>query len=127
MSKEVEALKRIVNEISNYKLHGLGDENWLGIQDIMQDIDILEKALTPPTADQLCEELEEYFYRCVGKACPCLKYDKDTKKFIYIDNLIGDVYELVTLEKHGYIHFATSLPPRLIKRIAMFYEKEGKE
>ena len=50
MSKELEALKRIVNEISNYKLHGLGDENWLGIQDVMQDIAVIEQAL---------EELEE--------------------------------------------------------------------
>ena len=45
MSKELEALKRIVNEISNYKLHGIGDENWLGIQDILKDIDIIEEAL----------------------------------------------------------------------------------
>jgi len=46
MSKELEALKNIVKEISLYKLHGLGDENWLGIQDVMRDIDVLEQALT---------------------------------------------------------------------------------
>src|SRR5690554_3477446 len=42
MSKEVEALKRITNEINTYKLHGLGDNNWLGFQDVMEDIDIIE-------------------------------------------------------------------------------------
>ncbi len=45
MSKELEALKRVVNEISNYKLHGIGDENWLGIQDILEDIELVEQAL----------------------------------------------------------------------------------
>lgn len=45
MSKELEALKRVVDEISNYKLHGIGEENWLGIQDVIKDIDIIEKGL----------------------------------------------------------------------------------
>lgn len=45
MDKELKALKRIVSEISTYKLHGIGDENWLGIQDVLKDISIIEKEL----------------------------------------------------------------------------------
>ena len=45
MSKALEALKRIINEISNYKLHGIGDGNWLGIQDILKDVELVEQAL----------------------------------------------------------------------------------
>ena len=45
MSKELEALNNIVKEINAYKLHGLGDKNWMGVQDIMQDVSIIEQAL----------------------------------------------------------------------------------
>ena len=43
--KPKEALKRIVNEINIYKLHGIGEENWLGVQDVIKDIGTLEQAL----------------------------------------------------------------------------------
>ena len=81
---------------------------------------LLTSLVTPPTADEVCEELERYFYQCVGKANPYVKYIKDLKQFIYV---IGDEYhEIVVLDKHGYINFMTSLPPYLISIIARFYE-----
>ena len=125
MSKELEALEQI--KASHFQAH-IESEN-IGDFDIWFEeyYNLLRKALTPPTADDICEELEEYFYRCVGKACPCLKYEKDTKKFVYIDGLTEDVYELVTLEKHGYIHFGTSLPPHLVEMIGKFYKGKMKE
>lgn len=45
MSKELKALKRVVSEISIYKLQGIGDENWLGVQDVIKDISTIANAL----------------------------------------------------------------------------------
>jgi hypothetical protein len=63
MIKELEALKNVVNEISNYKLHGIGTENWLGIQDVLKDIDTIEEALTK--LDKLERLLTLMSYHCV--------------------------------------------------------------
>jgi len=116
MSKELEALKNIVNEISNYKLHGLGDENWLGIQDIMQDMIVVEQALTPPTAEQLCEELSKHMNEPVW-------LDERNEIRISTQWLVRKIY--YDGEYKG-LSFLVVLPPRLIKRIAQFYENEVK-
>ena len=77
---------------------------------------------TPPTAEQLCEELGEY----IGEE---VKFD-NVKLFFYYEkytekNLFYYVY--ITLIRDGEkLYFATFLPPRLIKRIAQFYEAEVK-
>ena len=123
MSKELEALKNIVNEISNYKLRGLGDENWLGIQDVMRDIDVLEKALTPPTAEELCEELGEYYE---------VKVMFESNEFYYKDRYSNSNVGIVGLRTKkvkekvvkNCVDFYPELPPTLIKRIAQFYENE---
>ena len=79
----------------------------------------LRDYLTPPTSEEVCEELERYFYQCVGKANPYIKYIKDLKQFVYVD---GDkYYEVVALDKNGYISFKTSLPSYLIELIGRFY------
>ena len=122
MSKELEALKRIVNEISNYKLHGLGDENWLGIQDVLKDIDIIEQALTPPTQEEVCEELGEYYEKTVyytdfyiDKGF-VLQWYKNKKSSRDMKLVLGKKYRLV---------FYRELPPHLITMIGRFYEKES--
>lgn len=124
MSKELEVLKNIVKEISNYKLHGLGDENWLGIQDVMQDIDILEKALTPPTEKEVCEEIGYYFYKCVGWMNVHVEYDKVNKSFIVEHDDKKQTYcELI--ENIQTIQFYTDIPIFIAKHIAQFYESES--
>ena len=81
--------------------------------------ELLRAALTPPTAEEVCEEIERYFYQCVGKANPYIKYIKDLKQFVYVD---GDkYYEVVVLDKNWYISFKTSLPSYLIELIGRFY------
>ena len=49
MSKVLEALRRIETKLTNYLGNGMQDERI-----------ILQKALTPPTADEVCEALNEY-------------------------------------------------------------------
>ena len=123
MSKELEALKNIANEISNYKLHGIGNENWLGIQDVMQDIDILEKALTPPTADEVCKELGEWFGREISFHNNIFYIEEcfNDNEVLHIKyNPIGIFWKI-----NNAYETIIPLPLRLIKRIAMFYEKES--
>ena len=87
--------------------------------DVEVEYELLRKSLTPPTAEEVCEELERYFYQCVGKANPYIKYIKDLKQFVYVDD--DKYYEVVVLDKNGYISFKTSLPSYLIELIGRFY------
>ena len=128
-----ETLKRIVNEINIYKLHGIGEENWLGVQDVIKDIGTLEQALNEleslnksPTAEELCQALSE----CLAKD---VSYSGVTKQFYYtIENtkciiaFITETYGDGLWSINGYLH----LPPHLITLIGRFYEgleKAGKE
>lgn len=133
MSKELEALKNIINEISNYKLHGLGDENWLGIQDVIQDIDTLEKALTPPTEEEVCEALSEYY----GVEVKHNNYEHDDINESFMrdafykvrikEDMDGTKYkvkhDIVAGGKDG-LSFNAWLPAHLITLIGKFYENE---
>ncbi len=90
--------------------------------DYEDDIKTLEKVLTPPTADEVCEELERYFYQCVGKANPYIKYQNDLKKFVYVTEECN--HEVVGLDRHGYIAFQTTFPHYLVSLIVRFYEAQ---
>jgi len=108
MSKELKALKRIVSEISNYKLHGIGDDNWLGIQDVIKDVAILEKALTPPTADEVCEVLSDYLKDKVT-------YD-DKFGFICNEKVI------ISLYPNNVLSFNNNYPAHIHNIVGRFYE-----
>lgn len=82
-------------------------------------INVLRQSLTHPTADEVCMEMEEYFYRCVGKANPYIKYIQEEKKFIYITEEKN--YDVIALDRHGYIAFQTTFPHYLVALIARFY------
>lgn len=57
-----EALRRVVSEIDKYKLYGIGDENWLGIQDVLKDISTIENALKQAQKqDKLLKLYKEYY------------------------------------------------------------------
>lgn len=116
MSKELEALKNIVNEISNYKLHGLGDKNWLGIQDVLKDIDTIEKALTPPTAEEVCNALSEYGIKT-----------GDWEKVWFKDNdFYADEWTLCYVNKNGGLELSSDIDPKSHILLGKFYEKEKK-
>ena len=69
------------------------------------------KSLTPPTEEELCEELSAYM-----------------KEPVWFDNnktiRISTQWLVKKIGKYG-LEFLAVLPPRLIKRIAMFYESES--
>jgi hypothetical protein len=122
MSKELEALERLYfNKNSLEYCDKYTDEHIMNGAEI--DFNLIRKALTPPTADEVCKEVEEYLYKCVGKASPYLKFCDKTKKFIYVDFCDnGKEYDFITITAGGYVNFIPSLPPHLITLIGRFYE-----
>jgi len=113
LSKELEALKRLVSEVNNYKLSGSGDNNWLGFQDVLKDVNTIEKVLTPPTEEEVCDALSEYFGNDM----------KHCEEVIFRQNKF-----IIVFESGGYsnvIDFTRQLleeAPHLITMIGRFYE-----
>ena len=104
MSKELEALESIFNKPFTC------DEEYT----------LLKQALTPPTAEQVCETLSEYMnvevYYKEG-------YYGDS--FLYKDN--DKTKWIVSLYKHKVAWvFELKIPPHLITMIGRFYEGEIK-
>lgn len=96
----------------------------------------VKKALTPPTADELCEELSEYF----GTEVLHNTYEHDDINETFMRDAFYRVRIKKDMDDKPYkvksdivaggsdgITFNAWLPPRLIKRIAQFYENEVKE
>ena len=120
----LQALEGVKKALADHLVRQLDNSNFtkekaLELLECDTELQVIAKALTPPTSEEVCEELERYFYQCVGKANPYIKYIKDLKQFVYVD---GDkYYEVVVLDKNVYISFKTSLPSYLIELIGRFY------
>lgn len=107
MSKELEFFRKI--KASILKQFTLG-----GIYKF-DELNKIEKALTPPTADEVCEALSEYFDRNVYYESGRFLYRKE--EFYNQPFIIAYKYKsgLVELTKNV-------LPPHLITLIGRFYE-----
>ena len=120
----LQALEGVKKALADHLVRQLDNSNFtkekaLELLECDTELQVIAKALTPPTSEEVCEELERYFYQCVGKANPYIKYIKDLKQFVYVD---GDkYYEVVVLDKHGYIAFQTTFPHYLVVLIGRFY------
>lgn len=71
----------------------------------------IKKALTPPTADEVCEALSDYLGETVVYSCGSFYNARETAEACAIGNL-------------GLVYFSTHLPPRLITLIGRFYEAQ---
>ena len=83
------------------------------------DVDMVIKALTPPTEDEVCKALSEYLEREV-------KISKE-KSFYYSQiSHYGEVDEIICgyswEDTHYTIGFEIDLPPHIITMIGKFYE-----
>jgi hypothetical protein len=119
-----EALKRVVSEINHYKLHGIGNENWLGIQDVIKDVAILEKALTPPTADEVCRALSEWVDENDNITYPNEIYYDENRKTFYTYNYLDEWTPIV--ENGKLLYVMIDLPINIHKMVISFYEGEIK-
>ena len=119
MSKELEALYSQIKE-------RLANDDGKTHQTINLDISVsamkeVLQALTPPTVEQLCEELGEFFEKAVKYISGMFYYGEDLQFTEICNTTIED------LNGNQLYDIYLSLPPRLLKRIAMFYENEVQE
>jgi len=74
-----------------------------------------------PTSIKVCQDIEYWLYKCIGKSNPFIKYVDETKSFVY--ECDGEFKDLIVF-KNGYVEFKQPLPPYLIVITGKFYEKE---
>ena len=111
MTKELETIKSIKDvfeflklERNNSLMKNIGKKG-------IEDINILEKALTPPTEEQVCKALSDYYgYEIIYKGLDFFPKER-----------LSTLYCVVAMVD-GCIDFADPLPPELITMICRFYE-----
>ena len=77
--------------------------------------DIIKKALTPPTADKVCEALSEYF----GKE---VKVDKRYKNTTFV----CDGKNIAWVDNNGNVQINQPKPPHIVELVAKYYKGEIK-
>lgn len=115
--KELEALEKIGKTVLHtYETNGNIMAHLLKGSEEYQ---VLLKALTPPTADEVCEKLSEYLHQKVI-------YVKDVKKFAYYENNKNGYVEICyygeTLASRNSVRFSFPLPLYIASNIIKFYE-----
>ena len=115
MSKELEALKGIKKAIAEHlhKQTGVSVEKHFEYLQNDTEISIVEKALTPPTAEKVCMALSEFVGREVSYTNKQFHYIiKNTQVLMFVT----ETYNNKTFSLGVY------LPPHLITLIGRFYE-----
>ncbi len=129
MTKELEALKGIKQAIAEHlhKQTGVSVEKHFEYLQYDTEISIVEQALTPPTADEVCKALSEHYKKTVYYTVLdfdidrgfVLQWYKEVKSIRDIKLVSGTKYRLI---------FYRELPPHLITMIGKFYESlEGEK
>lgn len=116
MSKELEALRKIGSlSTQTYTENGISATLTSQLVKDNCEYKIIEKALTPPTAEEVCKALSEY----VGKKVFVDKRYKMTTFIIERENIIATI-------NNGNRLYVSQLPPHLIELVAKFYKGESK-
>lgn len=119
MTKELEALNGLANFII---MHGNNDDydasaiEWHGI---------IKQALTPPTADEVCKALSEYYHSEVSYS-----NERHNHMFYFEESRLGILryYDGRVVFIHSDYHKTNNLPPYIVVLIGKFYESlEEKE
>ena len=117
MSKELKALKGIRKAIAEHlhKQTGVSVEKHFEYLQNDTEISIVEKALTPPTVEEVCKVLSEFVGREVSYTNKQFHYIiKNTQVLMFVT----ETYNNKTFSLGVY------LPPHLITLIGRFYEGE---
>ena len=91
-------------------LEALNNIRRLLISEYQHLADTVEKALTPPTAEEVCKALSEYY-----------GFEVVHEGLDFIPKIEHYYYEIVSVADDCVV-FATPLPPHLITLIGRFYE-----
>lgn len=125
MTKELEALNTIEKATTNW-IRNYNDEKriWEDValdNSCQPEIDLIRKALTPPTADEVCKAIEEWY----------ASHEKlHNAKIVYQDQAFmnvrnpNDIQVFCTLRNDGTIFFGRliTLKPDFLIMISRFYE-----
>ena len=121
MSKEIEALEVLQNYVQV-------NETLETQEPYLKRLDAIRKALTPPTEQEVCEALGEYYDTKVyyeeqefGTSFYLGKVKKD------MNGKECTVKRTIVVSYEGEIGWNASLPPHLITLIGRFYEGKVKE
>ena len=108
MSKELEAFRKLMERLSN----NVTIKEWDLCNKDMQIVeDFIEQALTPPTAEEVCKALSEYY-----------GFEVMYKGLDFFPKERLSCLTCVVAMVDGCIDFADPLPPHLITLIGRFYE-----
>lgn len=114
MSKEIEAIQVLkANAI-------LFDDGTDYGASMLEAIEVLDKYLTPPTEQEVCEALGEFLNEKV--------YYEESQYRVFSTGLPATFLNYITEEQDDHtIDFELDLPPHLIIMIGRFYEGKAKE
>ena len=107
MNKEFEELKKIEEHVNCYEKDK---------EDYKEQFELLRKALTPPTAEEVCEAIGKHYKLDDYESC---LFDVNTKNIVV--NRWAEKIHIVWFYK-GEIRINQYLPPHLITLIGRFYE-----
>lgn len=120
MSKELEALDGIKKVLAKYisEKTGVSEEKHFEYLQYDTEIDLVTKALTPPTADEVCKALSQF------DDFDKVEYDEQTKTFSSGEIICYIGYDFSSDKCKTTIIFNYDLPPHLITLIGRFYEAQ---
>ena len=105
MSKVLEAFENVMQICSNLKL------DYLTWHDLMDSLETIHEHLTPPTEEELCKALSEYY-----------GFEVMYKDLDFFPKYRLSYLSCVVVMVDGCIDFADPLPLYLITLISRFYE-----
>ena len=125
MSKESEAFNEIEHELRQRHLDMYADNHDKEFMDILTDsmdkrFNLVRKALTPPTQEEVCKALSEYVYEhnLIGVTEVKIKYENNS--FIATDE--EDEETIIVQDFYGELDFCFPLSTKLTKLVCSFYE-----
>lgn len=123
MKKELEALDGIKKVLAKYisEKTGVSEEKHFEYLQYDTEIGLVAKALTPPTADEVCQEIISFFKKSSHhKHITTAYYSSVSKKFYAEDypNLLEMIFDN---------YYLPQIPPHLITLIGRFYESLEEE
>ena len=83
-----------------------------------KDIDLVRKALSPPSEEEVCNELSEFLQGTNINASVEVTFENNN--FMYFHTIV-----VQDIGGHLRFDFPVALPPRLISLICRFYEGRG--
>lgn len=110
MSKELEAIFEIERKLNTATFR-------IDAEYIEEELELLKKTLTAPTADEVCKALIEYFKKSKYHSYIDTVYYSEDGKYFYTEDENRNLIELIF--DNYYIH---EISPHLITMIGRFYE-----